>query len=356
VKNILDLEYSTLEEKFRQLKEPSFRASQIWEGLYKLNYSNWNDFSNLPISLRTSLAQQYNILSLAPIKEDKTIDDRTTKILFQLDDGNFIESVHLINKNRNTICISTQVGCPVGCVFCATGKNGFLRNLYVSEIIGQVLFFSHRLHAIGQRISNIVLMGMGEPFLNYNATLQAVKRFNDPKGIDLGARRITISTIGIVEKIIKFADEQRQFNLAISLHAPDDKIREELIPIAKKYTIKEILKSAYYYISKTNRRITYEYVLIDKINSKRGHAQALAELLKNQNCHVNLIGLNPNSRFDGKPPSVKSINAFSNILLREGISTTIRNSQGSKIKAGCGQLAGKNDNQAIQRYMSIRNR
>ena len=340
MENILDFDYSTLEEKVLQLNEPSFRASQIWEGLYKLNYSNWNDFSNLPIILRTSLSQQYKILSLNPINEIKTIDQRTTKILFQLDDGNLVESVHLVNKNRNTICISTQAGCSVGCAFCATGKNGFFRNLLVSEIVGQVLFFSHRLHAIGQRITNIVLMGMGEPFLNYNSTLQSLKRFNDPKGIAIGARKITISTIGIIEKIIKFAGELRQFKLAISLHASDDKIREELIPIAKKYPIKEILKSANYYILKTNRRITYEYVLIDKINSNREQAQTLAELLKKQNCHVNLIAVNPNSHFEGKPPSVRSINIFSNTLLRNGISTTIRNRQGSKIKAGCGQLEG----------------
>ena len=340
MENILDFDYPTLEEKVLQLNEPGFRATQIWEGLYKLNYSNWNDFSNLPIPLRTSLSQQYNILSLVPIKEKKTIDERTTKVLFQLDDGNLVESVHLVNKNRNTICISTQAGCSVGCVFCATGKNGFFRNLNASEIIGQVLFFSHRLHVAGQRISNIVLMGMGEPFLNYNATLQSVNRFNDSRGIAVGARKITISTIGIIDNIIKFADEQRQFKLAISLHAPDDDIREELIPSAKKYPIKEILKSANYYILKTNRRITYEYVLIDKINSNREHASTLAELLKNQNCHVNLIALNPNPHFEGKPPSVQSINKFSNILLSNGISTTTRNSQGSKIEAGCGQLAG----------------
>ena len=340
MENILDFDFPTLEEKVLQLNEPSFRARQIWEGLYKLNYLKWNDFSNLPITLRTSLSQQYNILSLNPLKENKTIDQRTTKILFQLDDGNLVESVHLVNKNRNTICISTQAGCSVGCAFCATGKNGFFRNLLVSEIIGQVLFFSHRLHTIGQRITNIVLMGMGEPFLNYNATLQSLIRFNDPKGIAIGARKITISTIGIIEKIIKFADEQRQFKLAISLHAPDDKIRAELIPLAKKYPIKDILESANYYILKTNRRITYEYVLIDKVNSNREHAQTLAELLKNQNCHVNLIAVNPNAHFEGKPPSVQSINKFSNILMRNGISTTIRNSQGSKINAGCGQLAG----------------
>ena len=229
MENILDLEYPTLEKTILEFNEPNFRASQIWEGLYKLNYINWNSFTNLPISLRTTLSKKYNILSINPIKESKTIDERTTKILFQLYDGNLVESVHLINKNRNTICISTQAGCPVGCAFCATGKNGFFRNLSISEIFSQVLFFSHRLQAIGQNITNIVLMGMGEPFLNYDAVLKSVKRFNDPKGIDIGARKITISTIGIIGKIIKFADEQRQFKLAISLHAPNDKIRQEII-------------------------------------------------------------------------------------------------------------------------------
>lgn len=340
MENILNLEYPILQEKICKLNEPCFRTTQIWEGLYKLNYFDWNDFSTLPVSLRAVLSQKYKILSLKPIKEEKTIDNRTTKILFQLEDGNFIETVHLITKNRNTICISTQVGCAVDCAFCATGKIGFTRNLYVSEIISQVLFFSQRLNAIGQQITNIVLMGMGEPFLNYEATMQALNRFNDPKGFNIGARKITISTIGIVEKIIKFADVHRQFQLAISLHAADDEIRKELIPIASNYSIEDVINSAKYYSFKTNRRITYEYVLIDKLNSTQNHAQSLVELIKKQNCHVNLIALNPTHHFKGKPPSEKSTMQFNNILLNNGIPTTIRNSQGSKIKAGCGQLAG----------------
>ena len=340
MENILDFDYSLLKEKICQINEPTFRSTQIWEGLYKLNYSTWKDFTNLPISLRTYLTEKYKILSIRPIKEQKTIDNRTIKTLFELVDGNLIETVQINNKNRITICISTQAGCPVGCAFCATGKNGFSRDLNVSEIISQVLFFSNRLQANGQKISNIVLMGMGEPFLNYYATQQALYRFNDPKGLNIGARRITISTIGIVEKIIDFADEQRQFHLAISLHAPDDEIRGELIPIAKKYPIKEILRSANYYILKSNRRITYEYVLIDKLNSSPLHAQALVELIKKQNCHVNLIALNPISHFNFKPPGERAINQFSNILIGNGIPTTIRNSQGLEIKAGCGQLAG----------------
>ena len=341
MEHILDLEFIDLEEIISSLDEPGYRAKQIWEGLYKHLYTNWNEFTNIPNSLIAALSYRFTILPIKLINEEKTADGNTVKTLFQLNDGQLIETVHLVNRDRNTICISTQAGCPVGCFFCASGKIGFFRNLYASEIIGQILFFSNRLQPLDQKIQNIVVMGMGEPFLNYDATLQAVKRFNDPTGLDIGARRITISTIGIVEKILVFAEENRQFNLAISLHAPNDQIRHKLIPIALKYPIAEILKAADYYVSKTNRRITYEYVLIDKINSTPEHAQALANLIKHQNCHVNLIALNTNSHFNGNPPDIVSINKFSNVLLNNRIRTTIRNSQGSKIKAGCGQLAVK---------------
>lgn len=340
MEQINDLEFADLKEIIISLGEPGYRVNQIWEGLYKHLYTNWNEFTNIPNSLIATLSHRFIILPIKLINEEKTSDGNTVKMLFQLKDGLFIESVHLVNRDRNTICISTQAGCPVGCHFCATGKVGFFRNLSASEIIGQIIFFSNRLQRLDQKIQNIVLMGMGEPFLNYDATLKAVRRFNDSTGLDLGARRITISTIGIVEKIKAFAEENRQFNLAISLHAPNDQIRQKLIPIAAKYPLAEIFKAADYYISKTNRRITYEYVLIDKINSTSEHAQELANKIKHQNCHVNLIALNANSHFDGNPPDDDSINKFSKVLLNSRIPTTIRNSQGSKIKAGCGQLAG----------------
>ncbi|MDO9545139.1 MAG: 23S rRNA (adenine(2503)-C(2))-methyltransferase RlmN [Pelolinea sp.] len=340
MEHILDLGFDSLEKRVLSFDEPEYRAKQIWEGLYKHFYKDWHEFTNLPNSLITTLSDHFDILPIQLINEEITADGNTIKTLFQLNDGLYIESVHLVNRNRNTICISTQVGCPVGCLFCATGRMGFFRNLFPSEIIGQILFFSNRFKKLDQKIQNIVLMGMGEPFLNFDATLQAMILLNDPTGFDIGARRITISTIGIVEKIIEIADENRQFNLAISLHAPNDGIRQKLIPIAKKYPIKNILTAADYYILKTNRRITYEYVLIDKINSTTEHALEFANLIKHQNCHVNLIALNPNSHFDGDSPSFDSITKFSKILLNNGIPTTIRNSQGSNIKAGCGQLAG----------------
>ena len=258
-----------------------------------------------------------------------------------LEDGYHIETVLLKTDGRNTVCISTQAGCPVGCQFCATGNMGFFRNLKSSEIIGQVLFIANALSDQNENLNNIVLMGMGEPFLNSDEVIKSVHTFNDPDHFGIGARRITISTIGIVDKILEFSQEPRQFNLAISLHAPNDQLRQKLIPMAKKYPVTEIIAAAQNYIQSTNRRITFEYVLIDKINSKAKHALELANLVKHMNCHINLIALNPNEHFDGKAPSSEIIRSFSKILLDNKIPTTIRNSQGAQIKAGCGQLAFK---------------
>jgi 23S rRNA (adenine2503-C2)-methyltransferase len=342
MEHILELEFKSLEDFVLNSGEPGYRAEQIWDGLYRQYYKDWDQFSNLPKSFISEFSKRFTILPLKLISEEKTIDGLTNKTLFELNDGFFIESVHLINKKRNTICISTQAGCPVGCVFCATGAMGFSRNLDSSEIIGQILFFAESLRSNGEHIHNIVFMGMGEPFLNYAATIRAVKRFNDPNGLNIGARRITISTIGITDKIKAFAEENRQFNLAISLHAPVDTIRKKLVPIVNKYPIDSIIKAADYYIYKTNRRITYEYVMIDKLNSDTKQAKLMANLIRHQNCHVNLIALNENCHYKGSPPPMNAIKSFSKILLDNNIPTTVRNSQGSMIKAACGQLAGKN--------------
>jgi len=338
--NILDLYFSSIEQFIQDIGEPKYRAKQIWEGIYKRHYIDWESYTTIPKNLISRLSKTYRLLPLTPIDESISSDGRTLKILFRLYDGITIETVHLINSNRNTICISTQAGCAVGCAFCATGNLGFRRNLFASEIIGQILFFSNRLAKLNQKITNIVLMGMGEPFLNYKQSLKSISRFNDPTAFDIGARRITVSTIGIIDKIKQFADEQRQYHLAISLHAPNDFIRRELIPIAQDVQIKDLIEAAKYYIKKTNRRISYEYVLIDRINSEKEHARALVRLLKYQNCHVNLIALNPNPQYNENPPDDKKIKDFNGILQKNGIPCTIRNSQGASIKAGCGQLAG----------------
>ncbi len=328
-------------DAIKHIAPASYRVDQIWDGIYSQFYQDWSDFSNLPKKLVTFLSENYFISTLNQINATSSGDGNTQKYLFRLFDGALIEAVHIRNENRNTICISTQAGCAVGCVFCATGGAGFERNLSIGEIVSQVSHFGRNFSEINETISNIVLMGMGEPFLNYENTIQAVLLFNNADAFDIGARRITVSTIGIPEKIIEFSSIGKQFNLAISLHAPNDYLREQLVPIARKIKIADIISAAAYYIEKTNRRVTYEYVMIKDINDKLEHAKELAKLLSPQNCHVNLIALNKNAHFNGNPPSLSEIKNFSQILLENKIPTTIRNSQGAGIQAGCGQLSGK---------------
>ena len=331
----------TLASLVKDISPARYRIDQIWEGLYKQFYQHWEEFSNLPADLITYLEENFLISQLQPIDSITSNDNNTQKFLFKLSDGKFIEAVHIKTENRNTICISTQVGCPVGCIFCATGAAGFYRNLSADEIISQVSFFAHNLSKTGETITNIVMMGMGDPFLNYEQTVKSVDFFNRSDTFNIGARRLTISTIGIPDKIRKFAEIGKQYNLAISLHAPNNTLRQKLVPIAKKISLDSILESAQYYIEKTNRRITYEYVLIENINDMDVHAKELACILKEQNCHVNLIALNPNVHFEGNPPDDLTLRNFSQILLDNGIPTTVRNSQGAKIQAGCGQLSGQ---------------
>jgi len=340
MENIFHLDKKALFEFVDSINVPTYRVTQIWEGLYKNYYQRWEEFTSIPRTLQRTLSDEFIISPLTQEREFLSKDHQTIKVLFKMGDSQFIETVHLRNNNRNTICISTQSGCPVGCKFCATGAAGFFRNLSMPEIISQVAFFANALKKNDEKITNIVLMGMGEPFLNYEATLQAINLLNNPDCFDIGARRITVSTIGIPDKIDDFAEIGKQYNLAISLHAPNDQIRKKLIPIANKISLEEIIASAQNYIRKTNRRITYEYILIKYINAEPDHAYQLVKLLGKQNCHVNLIALNKNSHFSGEPPSNDEIHNFSRILLKNQIPTTIRNSQGSKIQAGCGQLAG----------------
>ena len=339
--NFFDLQYEDLEDELRGLSQPGFRAKQIWQGVYQLQHPSWQDFTNIPKELRLFLESRYSLGSLNVLDETSASDQQSTKYLFSLSDGNFVESVILRNNDRITLCISTQSGCPVGCVFCATGKFGFFRDLTSGEIVEQVIYLSRLLSQQDEHITNIVLMGMGEPFLNFEATLDAVKRFNDNSGMNIGARRITISTIGIPDKILRFAQEGLQINLAVSLHAPNDTLRRELVPVAAKIHLSELMQACRQYIKATNRRITFEYVLINGVNDQPQQAEELAALLSGMLCHVNLIGLNPTTHYSGRTPSHQTMNAFGHILLSHNIPTSIRNSQGSDIQAACGQLAGR---------------
>ena len=341
MKNIYDLSFSEVESYIKDIGEAGFRSKQIWEGLYQLHNSAWEDFSSLPKTLREKLGSDYSLNSLTKIESVFSNDLQTEKVLFQLPDSNFIESVLLRKDDRLTLCISTQSGCPVGCVFCATGNLGFKRNLSGGEIIEQVIYFINALKPKNEKLTNIVLMGMGEPFLNYDNTMTAVERLNDAGGLNIGARRITISTIGISNKIKEFSEKELQINLSISLHAPNDQLRQQLVPIAKNHPIRELIEACRSYISKTNRRITFEYVMIKGINDSPKFASELFSLLRGLNCHVNLIPLNSNMHFSGKPSDPAVIREFGRILIEKGIAASIRDSQGSDIQAGCGQLAGK---------------
>jgi 23S rRNA (adenine2503-C2)-methyltransferase len=278
-------------------------------------------------------------LSPAPIiSEQQSRDGLTLKRLFQMTDGQTIETVLMRYDKRRTLCISTQAGCAMGCVFCATGQMGFFRHLSVGEIVGQVLHFARELAQSGEHVTNIVMMGMGEPLHNYQNTLTAVDRLTDETGFNLGARKITISTVGLVPAIRRYADEQRQTPLAVSLHAATDAERDKLIPVNRRWPIADIIEACHYYIEKTGRRLTFEWALIAHENDTVEQAQALGNLLQGMLCHVNLIPLNPTAGYGGRPSSRERVAAFQAELTRYGISSTVRVRRGIDIQAGCGQL------------------
>lgn len=341
MKNYFDLQFIDLEKYLTDLSQPSYRAAQIWEGAYQHLNSSWHEITNLPKNLRGHLEDSFSLNSLELVAKTTSTDGLSTKLLFKLPNNNFIESVILRSRERITLCISTQSGCPVGCVFCATGRLGFFRDLTSGEIIEQVIQLMRLLNENDEHISNIVLMGMGEPFLNYDATLAAVKRFNDKIGLNIGARRITISTIGIPDKIIQFGQEKSQINLAVSLHAANDSLRQKLVPLARKIKVVDIINACKHYLDETHRRITFEYVMVDGLNDQPQHALELSELLQGLLCHVNLIGLNQTNHYSGKTPQSRVMADFSYFLNSHNIPASIRNSQGTDIQAACGQLAGK---------------
>lgn len=319
--------------------QPSYRLEQLWKGIYHNYWNSPAQFSNFPIKLRNDLFERYSFDSLKSVNELVSADGQTQKRLFKLTDGNSIETVLMRYEKRQTLCISTQVGCPAGCVFCATGQMGFIRNLTAGEIIEQVLYFERLLHNEDLSLTNIVVMGMGEPFLNYDACLAAIKRMNDPAGMALGARRFTISTVGIIPQIERFTSENLQINLAISLHAIDDQLRNNLIPMNRKYPLKALLEACWKYTDATHRRISFEWALIQGVNDSPEQAQALANVLKGKLCHVNLIQLNPTIKYDGIPTQLKTARNFMNILNKTGVACSIRLRRGIEINAGCGQLA-----------------
>ena len=360
---IYDLNKDQLTNLLKEWNEPTYRAKQIWQGLYQHLYASPDEFSNLPSSLRNKLAQEFTFAPFTVKTYLDSSDGFTRKTLFELPDGNLIEAVLMRygdpadspsppsplpkgegrrgeGKNRRTLCISTQAGCAMGCVFCATGQMGFKRHLSSGEIIAQVLYYARMLKDVNESVTNIVLMGMGEPFHNYDNTMVAIDRLNDPDGFNFGARRFTISTVGLVTQIRRFADEKRQVNLAISLHAADDEERLAIMPVNKRYKIDDVIEACRYYVAQTGRRVTFEWALISGVNDTPEVARKLAARLKGLLCHVNAIPLNPTAGYEGRATDRQRAMAFKETLEQAGIPCTIRMRRGIDIQAGCGQLAG----------------
>ena len=338
-KNLLDLTYTQLGEELALLGEPACRTQQVWDAVYTSLNPNISAMTTLPAKLKADLQSGYQLRSLELMREENSSDKNTTKVLLSAGDGRKLETVLMRYTERNTLCISTQSGCAMDCAFCATGQMGFFRNLSAGEIIEQVLFFAERLKQEATSVTNIVFMGMGEPFHNYDATLHAVNILKDEHGFNFGARRMTISTVGLVPQIKRFADEDNQVNLAVSLHAIDDDMRNSMMPVNKKYPVSQLLEACRYYVEKTNRRISFEWALIDRVNDTPEMASRLAQRLKPLLCHVNLIQLNPTGKFN-KPGSTDArASAFKTTLERSGIPCSIRLRRGIDIHAGCGQLA-----------------
>ena len=353
---IYDLDLPELENQLSEWGEPAYRARQIWQGLYEHFHQSAQDFSTLSRSLRQKLEETYDFSHLSRVSMLESSDGETKKTLFNLPDGQSLEVVLMRYEKRRTLCISTQAGCAMGCVFCATGQMGFRRHLSSGEIVEEVVYYARELAREGDVVTNVVVMGMGEPFHNYEATLAAIDRLNHPQGLNLGARRFTISTVGLTPAIERFANENRQVNLAVSLHAADDELRSSLLPVNRKYNLDALFGACESYVQKTNRRISFEWALIRGINDSEDQAHKLARRLQVFRrgsaaiCHVNIILLNPTRNYTGQATSRQQALLFQKILQEQGIPCTIRLRRGIDIQAGCGQLASqtkKNQNETV---------
>lgn len=332
--SLYSLSRSELEAVCREAGQPAYRAGQVWQWLYTHFVSEFSQMKNVPKALQEALSARASFPSIKILRTEGP-EGATRKILAGLDDGECVEEVLLPAGDRNTVCVSSQVGCKFACAFCASGKGGFARNLSAGEIVGQVILASQ---TFGRRPENVVFMGMGEPFDNYEEVLKAVRILNDQEGLCIGARKITLSTSGVIPGISRLAGEGIQVELSVSLHAPDEALRSRLMPVNKRYPLAELMKACRAYVEKTRRIITFEYTLIKDLNDTQAHAVALAALLRNLQCRVNLIPLSPVEEFDGETPPRAAAEHFIQVLSRQHINATLRDSKGSAVKAACGQL------------------
>lgn len=340
---LFDLTLDDLTEIITSFGEQKFRAKQVYEQAYKKLAPSFEAMSDLPKKLREKLAEEIEFTRLNPHIDLLSTDGHTRKILFNIPGKNQnsqdqVETVLMGYHTRRTACISTQAGCALGCTFCATGQGGLQRNISSGEIVEQVLFFDRILNKKNDKLTNLVFMGMGEPFANYNEVMKAVDTLTNSEGYSFGARRITISTVGLVPMIEKFTAENSQVNLAVSLHAATDDLRETMLPVNKRYNIDELMKACRGYVNKTRRRLSFEWALIDDVNDTPQQANELVKRIKGMLCHVNFIPLNPTRGYAGHESKQKRIKQFRDILDKAGIPNTLRIRRGIDINAGCGQL------------------
>lgn len=315
--------------------EKPFRAKQLYEWIHQKLAATYDEMTNLPKTLKEKLSEMAELPSLTVVEEKISQIDGTRKYLFGLSDGNVIESVLMKYKHGNSVCISSQVGCRMGCRFCASTLDGLERNLSPAEMLDQI----YRIQNItGERVSNIVVMGSGEPLDNYENLVQFIRLLTDENGLNISQRNVTVSTCGIVTGILKLAEEKFQITLALSLHAPNDEVRKSLMPVANRYPLSDVLRACHTYFEKTGRRITFEYSLVSGVNDNLKEASALAALLKAQHGHINLIPVNPIKERDYVQSDRKAIEAFKNLLEKNGINVTIRREMGRDINGACGQL------------------
>ncbi len=339
---IYDLTLEELQAWVKEQGEPQFRAGQIFDWLYVKRVTNFEEMTNLSKSLRGKLNDNFQFVTLKEITHLKS-SDGTIKFLFGLHDDHAIETVVMKHNYGNSVCVTTQVGCRVGCTFCASTLGGLKRNLTAGEIVAQVVAAQKILDETNERVSSIVIMGTGEPFENYEATMNFLRIMIHEKGLNIGQRHITVSTSGIVPSIYKFAEENTQINLAISIHAPNDKLRSKLMPVNRRFPFEDVMKALKFYQEKTGRRITFEYALIGGVNDQVEHAEELADVLKRMEmiAHVNLIPVNYVPERDYVRTPKNEIFKFYNTLVDRGINATIRREQGHDIAAACGQLRAK---------------
>lgn len=344
-KDLRSIKYKELAEIIESFSEKSFRAKQIYDWIHVKGVESFDEMLNVPKSLKEKLGAEYAIYTVEKERMQESAIDSTRKYLFKLHDDQMIESVFMRYEHGNSVCVSSQVGCRMGCKFCASTIDGLYRNLTAGEILGQIYSIQRD---TGERVSNVVIMGSGEPFDNYDNVIDFLDMISDEKGLNISGRNITVSTCGLVPKIKEFAELQYGTTLAISLHASNDEKRKEIMPIANKYSISEIIEACRYFFEKTGRRLTFEYSLIAGVNDTDEDAKELASLLRGINCHVNLIPVNPIKERSFEAPKREAALAFKNKLEKKHINVTIRREMGRDIDGACGQLRRKYVNNMLE--------